>query len=214
MAKKKSVQRSSKTFSVGDAITYGWDQVKSRLKFFIVLVLIIGLASSIPNILTSAAESRNEGTLSLILNIAGIILQLAIALGAIGIALHVYDRKKTGYGDLFQQFKLIPQYIIASILYMLIVIGGLILFIIPGIIWSVKFQFFAYLMVDKGLGPIEALKESTRITDGVKWKLFFLKIVLSLINVAGLLCFVVGLLVTIPLGMMAEAYAYRKLQPK
>jgi len=86
--------------------------------------------------------------------------------------------------------------------------------VIPGIIWAIKFQYFSYLMVDRGMGPIDALKESAKITEGVRTNLFFLKLLLVVINIVGMLFFVVGLLVTIPISIMAEAYVYRKLYPK
>ena len=45
---------------------------------------------------------------------------------------------------------------------------GLILLIIPGIIVSLMFLFFAHVIVDREVGPIEALKVSKIITDGAK----------------------------------------------
>ena len=106
------------------------------------------------------------------------------------------------------------DYLIGSILYGLIVVVGLILLIIPGIIWAIKFQFFDYLIVDKGLGPIDALEKSSDITRGVKWDLFAFGILLAIINILGFLCLVVGLFVTIPVTLVAMAFVYRELLPE
>ena len=83
--------------------------------------------------------------------------------------------------------------------------------IIPGIIWGIKFQFFSYFIVDKGLGPIEALKRSSTITKGAKWDLFLFGLLVWLINLLGALCLLVGLFATIPTTGVAMAFVYHKL---
>jgi uncharacterized membrane protein len=119
--------------------------------------------------------------------------------------------KKPKLQIFFLLIHLFFKYLIGDILYGLIIIGGLILLIIPGIIWAIQFQFFGYLIIDKGLGPIEALKKSSKITKGAKWDLFLLGILLVLINILGALALLVGLFATIPTTMIANAFVYRKL---
>ena len=60
-------------------------------------------------------------------------------------------------------------------------------------------------------GPIDAMKESNRITHGHKWSLLGFVLLLLLINCSELLALVVGLLVTIPVSSLAFAHAYRIL---
>jgi uncharacterized membrane protein len=96
-------------------------------------------------------------------------------------------------------------------LYGLIVLGGLILLIVPGIIWGIQFQFFAYYILTEGCSPVEALKKSAAITKGSKVNLFLFGLLMALVNLAGLLCLVVGLVVTVPTTLVAMAYVFRKL---
>ncbi|MEA3324328.1 MAG: hypothetical protein U9Q37_04220 [Euryarchaeota archaeon] len=70
------------------------------------------------------------------------------------------------------------------------------------------------MIVDKGLGPIDALEKSSEITIGVKWDLFIFGILLGILNLMGFACLVVGLFVTIPVTMVAMAFVYRKLLPE
>jgi uncharacterized membrane protein len=72
-------------------------------------------------------------------------------------------------------------------------------------------QYTTYLIVDKNLGPIEAIKKSWSVTRGNTWNLFFFGILLGLINILGMVCLLVGLFITIPLGMLATTFVYRKL---
>ncbi|HVZ11901.1 MAG TPA: DUF975 family protein [Patescibacteria group bacterium] len=214
MAKKKtkSVSRSNRNFSIGEAISYGFGESKKRIGFFAKIILTIAASSFIPSLLTSMMTDNGNGTpTSFLIQLVAWVIQMAVGLGAINITLRLYDKKKTEYSHLWKNFYLIIPYFLATVVYTLIVIAGFILIIIPGIYWGIKYQYYSYLMVDRGMGPIDAIKMSGKITEGVKWKLFWFKFVLAFINIAGLLCLIVGLFVTIPLTMMAEAYVYRKL---
>jgi len=206
--------KSTKTFSIKEAVSYGWKQATSRLTFFVLLIIIMIAASALPGIIGSLLEDQNAGFLIFIIQLVSWGLQLLVSLGLIHVALLVHDRKKATYKDLFSQTRLIIPYFLASVIYTLIIIAGFILLVIPGFVWAIKFRYFSYLMVDKKLGPIDAIKQSGKITKGVKWQLFLFGLVLFGINILGALVLLVGLLVTIPLSMMAEAYVYRKLSSK
>lgn len=138
-------------------------------------------------------------------------LNRIIEIGLTKISIKFCDNEKSKFKDLFSHYPLFFKYLFGSILYVLIVFGGMILLIIPGIIWAIKFQFFNYLIVDKGLGPVEALKKSWVITKGAKWNLFVFGLLLALINLIGILCLVIGLFATLPTTLVAIAFVYRKL---
>jgi uncharacterized membrane protein len=53
-----------------------------------------------------------------------------------------------------------------------------VLLIVPGIIFGLMFMFSTFLVIDRELGPIEALKESNHITHGHKWRLLGFSLVL------------------------------------
>lgn len=103
------------------------------------------------------------------------------------------------------------NYLAAAILVGLVVICGLILLIIPGIILMLMFAFVKFIVIDRNLGPIEAMRESARITHGHRLELLLLFLALLGLNVLGLIALIVGLLVTGPISMLALAHAYRTL---
>jgi uncharacterized membrane protein len=88
---------------------------------------------------------------------------------------------------------------------------GLIL-IIPGIIFAIVFQFYAYVIAEHPqVRAVDALRRSAQITRGARIRLLGLAAVLLLLNVAGaFLCFV-GLIVTYAISATALAYVYRLL---
>lgn len=196
-------------FSKKEAIKFGWNTMKSNLGFFIILLIIYFLISFIPNEISE--KLKGNPILSFIIFIIGLILNIIVSLGIIKITLRFVSNEKGRFSDIFSQYSLFFKYILASIVYNLIVIVGLILLIIPGIILGIKYQFFVYFLVDKKTGPIEALKKSSEITKGTKWNLFIFGILLGLINIAGFLCLFFGLFATIPTTMVAQAFIYRKL---
>lgn len=209
------------TFSKKEAIEYGWKTVKKDLKVFVLAALVLILVSGVPQMISSSLSEQmksnpsNEGVLGLfvfLLSIGMMILNLVISIGVIRFALKFIDGKKGEIKDLFATNKKeVWQYFIGSLLYGLRVLLGYILLIIPGVIWSIKYSQYSYLIVDKGMSPSEAIKKSGEITEGNKMNLFLFGLLLGLINIAGALLLLVGLLVTIPLTLIAQAYVYRKL---
>lgn len=200
----------TKNFSISEAVQFGWDTMKSNIGFFIGLLIAVGLIDYVPDIIAVIIKADSP-ILLVIIQIASVVLSMIIAMGLIKICLRFCDGEKGEFSDLFSCYPLFLDYLIGSIIYGLIVTVGLILLIIPGIIWAIQFRFYSYLIIDRGLGPIDALKKSSEITKGVKWDLFVFGIVLWVINLLGLLCLVVGLFATIPTTIVAIAFVYRKL---
>jgi uncharacterized membrane protein len=201
----------TKTFSDGEAILFGWNTMKRNIGFFIGILIVAGLIYLVPGVFDEFLKGKLPAFLAIILGVTFWVLQLVVGLGLIRIALKFYDNKIPKFGDLFACFPLFFRYLIGSILYTLIIIGGTILFVIPGVIWSIKFQFFSYLIVDRGMGPVESLKKSASVTQGAKWELLAFSFLLVIINVLGFLSLLIGLFATIPTVMLAYAFVYRQL---
>ncbi|MDP8213898.1 MAG: hypothetical protein RAO92_01170 [Candidatus Euphemobacter frigidus] len=200
-----------KGFTPESAIRYGWETMKKNLGFFIGVLLLAGFTVIIPNIISKLTE-ESMPVFSTCFSVLGGIFQIIVSMGLIRISLNFVDNVESRAGDLFSCIPLLLKYFIASLIYGIIVGFGLILFIVPGIIWAIKFQFYSYFIVDKGSGPIEALKQSSAITRGVKGDLFVLGLLLFLINLLGALCLLIGLFATIPTAMVALAFVFRTLQ--
>jgi uncharacterized membrane protein len=176
------------TVPVGESISFGWRKTMDHIWSWIYAVIIGGLIGWIP------------------------IVGSLIHAGFIRITLNVSDGEKPDAMDLFGEVDKWVRVFFGSILYGLIVLGGLILLIVPGIYWAIKYFFFFYYIVDKDMGTMESLRASGELTNGHKWSLLWLWIVLILINMLGAILCLVGLLVTIPLTLMATVYVYHALQ--
>ena len=197
-------------FGKGEAIKFGFQTAKGNIVFFIGIFVIISLVFAATTLLQNIPDfNQNAGTF-LIGNILVWVLNVIIDVGVIRIALKFVDLEKPAFSDLFQGSFLI-NYVLASIITGVIIVIGLILFVIPGIIFAFRLQFAKYLAIDKGMGPIDAIYKSWNITRGTTWNLFLFTLLIILINILGLIAFLVGLFITIPLTMVANAFVYRKL---
>jgi uncharacterized membrane protein len=195
-------------FSKKEAVEFGFGIAKNNLLFFIGLLIVVVFVSVVASALRG--EAQKSALVYTALTIVQYLVNIIIGMGLIRISLEFIGKLKPKIRDLFY-YKPIVSYILASIINGIIVVLGLILLIIPGIILAIRLQYTTYLIVDKNLGPLEAIKKSWKITRGNTWNLFFLGIILGLINILGVLCLLVGLFITVPLGMLATTFVYRKL---
>lgn len=68
--------------------------------------------------------------------------------------------------------KLWPLMAVMAILFTFAVMLGAVLLILPAIWLLVKLSFAQYLLIARGLGPVDALKESFNLTQGYFWLTF------------------------------------------
>jgi hypothetical protein len=207
---------SKKYFDFGDVLGFGWRTMTANFWFFVGVGIIWLLVIYLPAVINIVQEKLPLSKLAhIILNISmqilGQLVAIIVGIGLIKIALSFCDERKPSVGTLFAAVGCFWRYVGAAILYGLIVIGGLILLFVPGVIWAIKFQYCFYFVIDKGLGPIEALKASSKTTMGVKWYLFALFCVAGAINMLGFICLIVGLLATYPIVLVAQVLVYRQL---
>jgi len=199
---------------MNEAVKFGWGKMKENLGFFIGLLLIIAVIYFVGGFIQEAVGGNRPSPPigAVIIALLFRAIEMIINMGLIVIAIKFADNAKGELRDLFSQIHLFFKYLLGSICYGLIVALGMILLIVPGIIWAIKFQFYGYLIIDKGMGPIQAIKESGKITYGAKTDLFLFNLALVGINILGALALIIGLFATIPTSMVAFAYVYRKLQ--
>lgn len=103
------------------------------------------------------------------------------------------------------------KYIGLIFLYMLIILGGFLLLILPGIYFMLMFMFAPYLVIDKNMGPIEALKASKKITKGIKWDIIGFSAAMVVLMYSGIFALLVGLIITIPLSTIAYIVFYDRV---
>ena len=97
-------------------------------------------------------------------------------------------------------------------LLMYLVVGiGLALLIVPGIYLAVSYMLAMPLLIDKSLGPWEALETSRKALTHHWLSVAGLSLTLGLINAATIFTLGIGLIWTVPLTYIALGILYRKV---
>ena len=194
--------------TVGASYGNAWRQL---WKYFLELFLIglIALVIGIP----SGMSGWSAGTA--ILGVLGLIyIILVIGPTDYGVSfahLKAARGDKLEIKDMFEAFQNYWNAVLANILIGAIVCIGFMLLIIPGIIFACKLIFTPYLVVDRKMEVIEAIKESWRMTNGHAWQVFLMGLLAILISIAGLICFGVGIIVSIMWTRLAFASLYHSV---
>ncbi|HUT93141.1 MAG TPA: DUF975 family protein [Thermoguttaceae bacterium] len=79
---------------------------------------------------------------------------------------------------------------------------------IPALILSLMYSQFYYLIIDRDVGILESLSLSRQITAGNKLTLFVIWVLMGLLNLAGALACLVGLLFTVPFTALLNLIVY------
>ncbi len=198
-------------FKKKEALLFGLNTFKKNWKFLLGIFIVVWVISAISgNIVESIYEKASY--VGIIPQLLVYVLNAILALGIVKIMLDFADKKTHSWRSLYLEYPKTIKYIIATILYAAIVVGGLILLIVPGVYFAIKYQFYAYFIVDKNMGAIESLKKSGNITKGSLMNLFLFGLISAALSILGLLAFGIGLLVVIPVISVSSAYIFRKLQ--
>lgn len=212
-------------FTYKELFAFGWEKTKKHFWFllgiFAIAVVLNILTNKIPFIST--------------------VVSLLTSIAIVSVLLDIVHGHTPVYKDLlkpFQNYKITWHYFLGTLLLLagfavVLGIGALILIpiltipaylpvgfilifvLICALIYAaVRLQFFRYFIIeDENLGPINALKKSMAITHGRFWKLFGFLCLIALLNLVGLILILVGLLVTIPVSLIAYTHLYKKLVP-
>jgi len=136
-----------------------------------------------------------------LLTIANIVISLWIALVIIEAVNKSFLNQPIKLDEIYSpSFKKIPSYLLIAILTGLIVLGGLILLIVPGIIFSIWYGFALYIFLFDGTKGYAALKKSKELVVGYTWPIFGRYILATIIMY--IVGFGISFILSLPFGGM------------
>lgn len=207
---------SPKAFPRKEFMSAAWSFVKKYFWVFVGILVVQQVLVNLPSIITGVIQFvyqlPEDEPISTLLNLlVTTVISIVLQAGLVGIALKTIAGGVPRIADLFSQTRVFWRYVGGSILYGLITFGGLLLLVVPGVIWFLKFSLWPYFLVDQNVGVIQSLKMSARATAGYKPSLLVLYIYLGALNILGLLALVVGVFVTMPITLLTMGWVYRRL---
>jgi len=197
------------TFSIRKAFKAGWELFKNNKTVLIVSTFIMMVAGSFSS--SHERAFRVVEFSSILIAVAIWIVVVILKIGWTKLLLKLLDGEVTSVKEMIQHSNLFWKYLGTNLLYALMVSVGFVLLIIPGFYLMLKYGFAPIIIIDEHVSIRGAFKKSAEITQGVKWKLLGLIIVVALANILGACIFFVGLFVSIPVSSLAYLSVYRKL---
>jgi uncharacterized membrane protein len=220
-------------FSVGDAFSWAWNKLRKNavplLVSYLIWRAILGASNFVFQLITglfdAASTTTNAAgqttTTSPGLAIAGAVIGLILY--AVSLVVEVYswtalitgcldiaDGQPVTVGSFFKPRNFGPA-ILAALLVGLFTTLGLFLLIIPGLIFAFFASLTLYFVVDRSMGPMDALKASIALVRSNIGAVLMALLVTIAATIVGFLACCVGLVVAVPLSTLIWTYTYRKL---
>lgn len=196
-------------FLISEVCSTSWQRTKTQI--WVLAGLIIGMCIISFTLGAFAMPIQNSVVGAVAINVISCIISAIFALGYLKNIFQALDDEEPQFSAYGQQARKIITYIIANILFAIIVVIGIGLFIIPGIYLALRLQFYAALIVEDDAGIIESLQRSWDITRGQGMSLFMLMLAMIGICILGFILLGIGIFVAMPLIYMMYAYVFRKL---
>ena len=175
-----------------------WAAVKNNLPLIAALSLVYGVATAvmyrIPFLGHFASGLMSPGYLICLMKLK--------------------DKQDISMQDFFWSFldlNRFLQLVILNIVIGFLVIAGFICLIIPGIYVSVCLGFASTYFVIRNPDAIESIKASFRLVKDRWWEVAGFLFMLALLNLAGAISLLIGLLVTIPMSALMLVFAIEEL---
>ncbi len=189
-------------FSIKSALKFGWQKTKENFWFLIGLEILILVISII------GGDS-----------ILGFLLTTIASFTTVVAVLRISRDEKINFRNLFEKFSWssLGHYLVAKIIVGIFTVIGLVLLIIPGIIVMIATAFTSFIIVEKHFNPSwknlafwSAIKQSFEMTKGIKMKIFLFALAAIGVNILGLIALGIGVLVTMPITIIAFAHLYNE----
>ncbi len=173
----------------GRWLSIGWQMVKDDMGTFIVATLLFGALSSV----------------------VPVVLHGPLAAGFMILAFKKLLGRRPVVGDLFRGFNFFIPALVASLLIGVFIFAGTLACVIPGIVVAAALNFTYAFIVDKRMDFWPAIQASHAVVKQDYFGFTMFLIACALVNLLGVLCCVVGLLVTVPATYCAVAAAYQDI---
>ena len=189
--------------SPGNAYSHGWKILKENfLELLLIIFIVMVVQTPVGYFNRAVIEFTSYGYEGDFYNnvyssFYWLLVVTPFQYGAAFLFLQAVRGEKIEMRTIISPYNRIIDVILARVLVGGIVVIGIVMLIIPGIVFGIRLIFVPYLVMDKGLDAIGAIKASWKMTSGYGWTIFGMAILAFFICIGGLLVFGVGILVSI-----------------
>lgn len=186
-----------KNFSVQQVLGNSWKLFQEHWQ----VLLLAGAIETIFGLVGVALGStidRSAPLVALLIQLVFLVIQIGLSVGVVKIALEIVDGRKPQISEMWTNFSYAPNYILMSIVMIVIVGLGLVLLVLPGLYLLIRLQLAPYFLIDKKVSAFDALSMSWKNTKENFWNLLAFDLVIFVVY------FVIALIFAIIGGVLSS----------
>lgn len=207
--------------SIGEIISEAWQKTKGNKVKFWLAILLYAITLSVVNLIIGNSAVYFVFSLGLaesgVFILFGLVLLLffcineSLKAGILMLGIKIARDERVLPTEVFSHFnKLLPIAIVNGLVWTLIY-AGYFLLIIPGIYLKVAYMLAVPLVVDKNMGPWQAMETSRKAITKHWFSFFGLLLIGILLFILGALPLLIGLIWVLPLLSIAFGIVYRNV---
>ena len=184
-------------------------QVGFKASYFMAFVAYMAISVVIELTREWVIGSSDDGSVTAVVAeavIALLMMPLGVGLGLLGI--RRASGRDTPVSTLWEPYTMAVPLLIMFILMGVLIVGGLLLLILPGIYLAIAYSFAPYLIIEKRLGVWESLETSRKAITQYWWRYFGLMLVSALLIIAGIIPLFIGLIWVLPIVTIAAGEVF------
>jgi hypothetical protein len=206
-------------WSVGDVLGAAWTAFQAAWAPIFFAELLALFFQYIPDLLRGAANGADlvaEGSSgdtgwSAANTILGLFITAFLQVGLTRVHLKAARGERPEIGDLFRGGSRFRAMLGMNILANIGIAFGILLFIVPGIVFAIGLQLADLFIVDAEMGPVAAMGASWNVTKGHRLPLFGFDLLAVLLMATGALACGIGAIVALSVVRIAEAIIYLRI---
>ena len=203
--------------AIGDVISEAWQKTKGIKRYvlgagillYVALFAVLMVVGALVGL--GGEESGAAPLIGVIVQLIFMAAMLPFMAGIFVMCLKHIQGHSVSFGDLFSCLGKTGKLLVTFILMYIMLAIGFILFIIPGIYLSFAYLLAVPLVIDRDLGPWEALEASRKAITKNWFSVFAFYILLTIIMTVSMIPLGIGLIWTMPMMAVAFAILYRQV---
>ncbi|WP_339865980.1 hypothetical protein [uncultured Algoriphagus sp.] len=199
-AKIQRIIESGVDFNIGDILGKAWEMFKSRALFHIGFMVLIGAIQA-------------SFTLYLLdySSLYSIFLAPALFSGFYLVANRQSQKVYIDFQNYFDGFKYWLNLVTTNLFSAIVIVLGIICFVLPGVYLLVGYMFCLLFVIFGGFDFWTSMELSRKLVHTNWLKFFLFGLALLALNIAGFLCMIIGLFVTVPMTYLAVYILFEEL---
>ena len=182
------------------------------LLYFLIFIgagLVFGVLAAI--LATTGADESVISILSLVFQLVITVVSLPMGYAIMIMAMRHAHGKSVSAGEIFRHFGVIGSLFVTYLIEMILIMIGFFLLVLPGIYLMFAYMYAMPLIIEKKMGPWQALETSRRALTKVWFRFFGLVWLIMLINMLGTFTLGIAWIWTVPWSILAMTLVYEKI---